>query len=326
MGKMISVIIPVYNREGVLEECVQSVLAQSYENYEILLIDDGSTDRTMELCRHLAQKDSRIRVLAAEHGGVSAARNLGLEQAAGEYVFFLDSDDVIYPLLLETLVEAMENYGAQIGGTGVITVSTKYWHRAQEKIQEDPVPGETEFLTAEQTLTAMLRGGSPLACIGGVMIRRDLIGDTRFCRDMHIGEDYYFLYEVVLKGAPGIFLKEKWYYVRLFDRNASKDYSFAGFWSRFYRRKLVWEHEEACGRMEFVRIQKKDAIGCFLKCVIRNRPYSEDSKKMRAVLREHKAVLFPALGRKEKLSVLLALHVPCLYPYIHKSYTRLKKR
>ena len=88
-----SVIVPVYKAEGYLEQCVESVLQQTYTDFELILVDDGSPDRCPEMCDELAEKDSRIKVLHKENGGASSARNAGLDIASGEYIMFLDSDD-----------------------------------------------------------------------------------------------------------------------------------------------------------------------------------------------------------------------------------------
>lgn len=92
---LVSVIIPVYNVEAYLERCVRSVLDQSYSHLEILLIDDGSTDNSSSLCDSLALTDSRIIVFHKENGGLSSARNMGLEAANGDYLVYVDSDDLI---------------------------------------------------------------------------------------------------------------------------------------------------------------------------------------------------------------------------------------
>ncbi len=321
----ISIIIPVYNRDNYIEECVSSVFAQSYQNFEIILIDDGSTDRTLEVCKKLSTKDSRIKLLTADHGGVSAARNKGLDEAMGEYVFFLDSDDVIYPTLLETLVTGIKNSGANIAGTRVIPVSEKYWEKVREKLKEEPVLGETTYHTHEEALHAIFHPGSPLACIGGVMLHRDLIGDTRFRTDLFIGEDYYFIYENLIKGASCIFLKQKWYYVRNHALNSSWNYTFDGFWTRFYRRELVWKSEEAFGRTQYANIQKRDAFCSFLHCFNKNKPHSEDSEKMRKVLKEYKKDIYPALTSKGKIVYILYVHFPATAAALFKFKDKLSK-
>jgi len=98
---MISIIIPVYNVELYLHKCVDSVLAQTYDNFEVLLIDDGSTDSSGEICDKYATRDHRVRVFHKPNGGVSSARNIGLKNAKGEWVTFIDSDDYVFPDWLE---------------------------------------------------------------------------------------------------------------------------------------------------------------------------------------------------------------------------------
>ncbi|MGN0402302.1 MAG: glycosyltransferase family 2 protein [Acetatifactor sp.] len=114
----ISIIVPIYNIMEYLPRCVQSLRAQTYQNLEILLVDDGSTDGTGELCEELAGEDERIRVFHKANGGSSSARNYGLARATGEFIGFVDSDDYVEPDMYERLHEAIVRYGvraAQIG-------------------------------------------------------------------------------------------------------------------------------------------------------------------------------------------------------------------
>lgn len=115
---LVSIIIPVYNVEAYLEKCLQSVVTQTYTNIEILLVNDGSTDRSPAVCRAFAARDTRIRVLNRENGGLSSARNAGLEVANGEYVCFIDSDDWVETDYVATLWEVLEKYGADIAVVG----------------------------------------------------------------------------------------------------------------------------------------------------------------------------------------------------------------
>lgn len=116
---LISVIVPVYKVEDYLERCVSSIRNQTYDNLEIILVDDGSPDRSGELCDALAQKDSRIRVIHKENGGQSSARNRGLDEMRGEYVAFVDSDDWIEANMYENLYKAICDNNAQIAGCGM---------------------------------------------------------------------------------------------------------------------------------------------------------------------------------------------------------------
>ena len=98
---MVSIIVPVYNVEEYLRECVDSILNQTYSDVEVILVDDGSTDQSGNICDEYAKMDSRIKVIHKKNGGVSAARNTGIGEASGEYLMFVDSDDAIHPELVE---------------------------------------------------------------------------------------------------------------------------------------------------------------------------------------------------------------------------------
>lgn len=106
----ISIIIPIYKTEHYLNECIQSVFNQTYKDLEIILVDDGSPDKCPEICDEYAKQDKRIKVVHRKNGGLSAARNSGLKIASGEYVYFLDSDDKIFPNAIEQLVKLTYKY------------------------------------------------------------------------------------------------------------------------------------------------------------------------------------------------------------------------
>lgn len=114
MNPLISVIIPVYKVEAYLTACVESVLAQTYQNIEIILVNDGSPDQCPQMCDEFAARDSRVRVIHKENGGLSSARNAGIDAAKGKYLAFLDSDDLWTPLFLERLYRAIEELGADL--------------------------------------------------------------------------------------------------------------------------------------------------------------------------------------------------------------------
>ena len=101
--ELISIIVPVYKAEKHLSECIDSIISQTYENFELILIDDGSPDNSGKICDEYAEKDKRIRAIHKENGGVSSARNTGLDNASGEYITFIDSDDFVDKQYLEKL-------------------------------------------------------------------------------------------------------------------------------------------------------------------------------------------------------------------------------
>ncbi|MDU4937967.1 MAG: glycosyltransferase family 2 protein [Clostridium sp.] len=114
MGDLISIIIPVYNVRNYIEKCLYSVINQTYSNIEIIIVDDGSTDGSSEVCDEIASKDNRIKVIHKENGGLSDARNKGIENANGEYILFLDSDDWVKKSWCERMYELLKENDADI--------------------------------------------------------------------------------------------------------------------------------------------------------------------------------------------------------------------
>lgn len=106
--KLISIIVPAYNTEKYIKKCIKSVSAQTYKNIQIIIVDDGSTDKTYEICKSMCNEDNRIEVHQKTNGGVSSARNLGIDKAVGQYVAFVDSDDILEAHYIERLVRAMK--------------------------------------------------------------------------------------------------------------------------------------------------------------------------------------------------------------------------
>ena len=114
MDELISVIVPIYNTEKYLVECVESIRKQTYSNIEIILVDDGSTDASIEICDEFAEKDSRVRVFHKENEGVAVARNFGIQQSNGQYVVIVDSDDVAVDKMIEVLYTQIKENDADI--------------------------------------------------------------------------------------------------------------------------------------------------------------------------------------------------------------------
>ena len=111
---LISIIVPVYNGEQLLSRCIESILNQTYTNFELIVVNDGSTDGTADLCNQLSKKDDRIKVIHKEQGGAADARNTGLDHSIGEYITFVDSDDIVCDTYLETLLIGLKKNAADI--------------------------------------------------------------------------------------------------------------------------------------------------------------------------------------------------------------------
>lgn len=131
---VVSIIVPVYNVKSYVGECVESLCRQTYTNLEILLVDDGSTDGSGEVCDEYAGRDERIRVIHQANRGLSGARNMGLDDARGEYIAFVDSDDLVSTNYVETLYELLMKYEADIAACAYIKGTTEQLTDIREKV------------------------------------------------------------------------------------------------------------------------------------------------------------------------------------------------
>lgn len=153
MNPLISIIIPVYNVEKYLKKCIDSVLKQTYENLEIILVNDGSTDSCGQICEEYQKKDKRIRLVVKTNGGLSDARNAGMDAAAGKYFYFLDSDDFIEPSLIETLYHELAKENADM----VIFNFTKVTETGEIAGKSNFVPGTYDLSTSSSKFDYLLR-------------------------------------------------------------------------------------------------------------------------------------------------------------------------
>ena len=245
--------IPVYNSARYLPACLDSLTAQTLRDWEALLVDDGSTDGSQGLCREYCGRDSRLRLLCPEHKGVSAARNLAMDAAAGEWFFFLDSDDAIHPRLLKALVAQ-----AEAGGSGMAFCLFD-WLRGEEveEVLSRPDRGEAPHWRVLEKLDAMEQFYSDrvdrvveLSAMGGKLIRRELAGELRFEEALTHGEDTLFLYRVLRQQPRVCYTTQRWYYYRRYSDSlmggaVGVDF---GQWGKSFRMMVQEEYQQ--GRLE----------------------------------------------------------------------------
>ena len=191
---MISVVIPMYNSVGTIERCLTSVMRQLYKDTEIIVIDDGSTDHGADVVLELASKDDRIRCIRQENGGVSRARNRGLDEAKGEWICFVDSDDAIEEDYLSSLYDCMQETACDIVMCGFRVVNGNYssnWLLSEAEMNS-PKGNLREDLV-------ILRNFVSSPCMK--IFRKDRIEELhlRFREDMVLAEDRYFNYHYYTK-------------------------------------------------------------------------------------------------------------------------------
>lgn len=188
---MISIIIPVYNSEKFLHKCVNSVLHQTFQDWELILVDDGSSDSSGRICDIFAQNNPKVRTIHKENGGVSSARNAGLDVAIGEYVMFVDSDDWIGPRLCQELVDGIRQSDIVIGGYKAFFAKRQVEHVAKEN--------KVQFPEEFSTISVQLYENSLLNAPFSKLYRRSLIGTQRFDENTRLGEDFLFNLEYLPK-------------------------------------------------------------------------------------------------------------------------------
>lgn len=252
MEATISIIVPVYNSRKYLDECIQSILMQTYSDFELILIDDGSGDGSIEICRRACEKDRRICLIQQMHKGVSAARNKGMEVARGKYLFFLDSDDVIHHRLLEKLYELQE-------ANHTVIATERYYYAKDDSFQE---PDEWKrgiedvedyvCLNSEKAIDIHIFNSPETALygIGGKMIRREAAGGLKFDAKLTNGEDTLYLYQLIVKGAGVSVLNRNWYYYRLHEEGKSNAFTVESCQSRYQVLLYICENETMNGRFE----------------------------------------------------------------------------
>lgn len=195
MNSLVSVIVPVYNAQSVLERCVDSILNQSYKNIEVILIDDGSTDGSCEICRKY-ERDSRVKYFYQNNGGVSSARNHGIKLASGDYIMFVDSDDYLKEECVTNLFVAAGNNNADFTFSGFELCHMKGDHIAERQaiIPESGVYSIKDFLLNFEKYRSFLN--SPWK----ILYRRKILlqNEVSFPLNVHLGEDQIFVSEYLL--------------------------------------------------------------------------------------------------------------------------------
>lgn len=352
----VSVIIPVYNSEQFLKLCLRSVAGQTYKALEILLVDDGSSDKSLEICRQLQETDPRIRLIRQEHSGVSAARNRGLKAAEGKYVFFLDSDDAIHPCLIEELVRQAEdlhldmtfcNYkktessqmdevwrelaeqAAEVQ-SGERQSSPKYeaeYHladRGESSAAQRDV--ELNWMTADKAASEgwfHIKFFRQLTGIGGKLVRKSTADGLRFDENFTNGEDTLFLYHLISRGISIGYTDVVWYLYRIHPESLVHSSEAGKGAQSFQIYRMVRDMEYEKQHMEFALAWERELSRIMLyKFTLMKKQGNEEGyrfiKKQAAA--ELKHPLFRKLDLLSKSCFLGCIFCSPLYDFLRKLF------
>lgn len=201
---LISVIVPIYNVEKYLPRCVESIINQEYKNLEIILVDDGSPDNCPQICDDYQKQDSRIKVIHKKNGGLSDARNAGMEIATGEYVAFVDSDDWVDLKMFEHMMEVARNKNADIVECNVYNAYDSY----SEKYNVDPY---NEYMDNYAIMKAYVKDYNIKTVVWNKVYKKELLNGIEFELGKY-NEDEFFTYRVLAKANIYVHLENYYYY------------------------------------------------------------------------------------------------------------------
>ena len=312
---LVSVIVPVYRTEPYLTDCVSSLLAQTYSNLEILLVDDGSPDRSGELCDQFARKDARIRVIHKSNGGVSSARNAGLDAARGDFVSFVDSDDTLEPDTYAYLIEQMQKHDADVA---MFEYSIDY----PDRVIEHSHKAEGRLQNREQAICATVSPANRFCC--SKIFARRLIEGVRFDPQIRVGEDTLFCVKAMLACERVYYSDRVLYHYRQNVQSVTGGGFHQGYLSVIEAYEQIYalcapisvqaEHTALASLAEFYALVLHGLRHCDFD---RDRAlYKQYRAKCKAWLT--KIVRAKGVSYKVKLKVLLCCHLPCVYTMLKR--------
>lgn len=214
MESLISVIIPVYNTESYIGVCLESLIKQTYTNFEVLLIDDGSTDNSGRICQEYTESDSRFHYYRKENGGVSSARNLGIEYSRGDYLTFVDSDDWVEEDYLEVLYSALvsESASVSISTYKKFSMEDNTWYvHSFQRGYDKRVFHHLELINELIDLDSF---DHSYRFVSGKLVRKDVVGDIRFNTLTRLGEDMEFWFKIYLISPKLVYINRDSYVYR----------------------------------------------------------------------------------------------------------------
>ena len=217
MKDLISIIVPIYNVEKYLNKCIESIVNQTYENIEIILIDDGSNDNSGIICDEYAKKDNRIIVVHKGNGGVSSARNKGLKIAKGEWISFVDADDWIEQTFCQTLLNKVTQEQADIALCG-------YNRITDNRIEKINANNQEVFLNSNEYLVKSLNPQTGFGFCHMKLIKKEVLKSISFNERIEVGEDALFNIQLSTYIKKAVFLKQPLYNYRINNQSVVKRY------------------------------------------------------------------------------------------------------
>lgn len=203
----VSIIIPIYNVERYLPECLDSILAQTEQNWEAILVDDGATDSSGAICNDYAANDNRFRVIHKENGGAASAKNAGLDAAEGEYVTFIDSDDWVEPDWLEKMLSAFDSAGVDIAECDFTKEYLTHTEQGNDSVRTTGVFSSQEYL-------GLYIKNWTCSLFWNKLFKRSLTESIRFRKERRCIDDEFYTYKVIANAKKIVRIEDALYHYR----------------------------------------------------------------------------------------------------------------
>lgn len=307
---LVSVIVPVYNVEKYLDKCIKSIVNQTYENIEIILVDDGSPDSSSEICDFWAKKDGRIKVIHKTNGGLSSARNAGIELATGDFLVFIDSDDYPEPDMIEFLHNLVTSGDYDVARCGC------YIEDLIGNASSVLGNGETLAPTYDELIIDLMNGGHLSGVVWNKIYRRSAIGDIRFDTADGCSEDIMYNYRVFSKTSRVVFCDEpKYHYAVRNDSIINNEFTEGAFC--ILRAKRLITDSQCDNPTTFSYCVKGYIQSAFivLSGVVSHQKFTDKIPVIRADILKHKKEIFFSgkYSNLDKIKTLLLWLAPKLY-------------
>ncbi len=326
MGDKISIIVPIYNVEKYVGKCIESILAQSYTNFELILVNDGSTDISYDICREYEQKDERIRLITQENGGVSKARNAGLSIANGDWIGFVDADDYIEKDYYQLLIDEAKKGVSDIICCGIRAVNEQ--GAELPHLQTQDIPGETTVLSKEEAFTHFFNPSKRyiLWSPWDKLIKADLAKKFEFEVGRKIAEDFYYCYQCIENTNTLTYIPYKRYNYLIRPGSAiqSKKFAISAFDSIYFASKALEDLKKQdvssgvieCGCMSQLIVAARTVRSYYKAEEIVDKNtynYDEKIKECKDIIKKAPKKIKKMLNKKHRFLLFEAASCPLLF-------------
>lgn len=317
IDKKISIIIPIYNAEQHLNKCIESVVNQSYSNLEIILINDGSTDSSIDICEKWHKQDSRIKLIDKKNEGVSIARNKGLSISTGELIGFVDSDDYIEHNMYELMKRDMDNYGVDIVMCNSFSITSdgnkKRGYNSYDSFKVETKELTKRFINFEKIF---------YSSVWSKLYKREIIDGIEFDNNIALGEDYFFNGLAYKKALAFYYESKPLYNYNIREESISRNRIDSHFFDKYSVAKMLADEYSQLNHLNDNDLYHITFSASYeILYELYEQHYSKDLRKKWRTVFKKESKKFKSSRIKSKFKIFCMKYAPLLYVRITKKYS-----